>query len=285
MSDLRSAETHFAFGRNWASYAEGVGEAQIAEAMKAMQRLLGRESLAGKSFLDIGCGSGLHCLAAIRLGATRVVAIDIDRDSVATTKGVLERFAPQASFHVEHRSVFDLSDTTFGRFDVVYSWGVLHHTGDLTTALARAAGCVAPGGVLLIALYRKTFLCGFWRVEKKWYTSASPAAQRRAQSVYLLWFRFLVWAAGVFRRSSREDLPPDLATYASEYHTRGMSFRHDIHDWLGGYPYESILPDEVDRLMEAAGLRPDAAFLCRPARGKARGLLGSGCDEYRYLKP
>ncbi|MFX8620485.1 50S ribosomal protein L11 methyltransferase, partial [Acinetobacter baumannii] len=43
----------------------------------------------GRSFLDIGCGSGLHALAAMRLGVARVVGVDIDPNSAATARHVL----------------------------------------------------------------------------------------------------------------------------------------------------------------------------------------------------
>src|SRR5207247_8238271 len=98
----------FAFGRNWAAYAEKIAHAEIDEAVRGLSRLLGNERLDGKRFLDIGSGSGLHSLAALHLGAKEVVAVDIDADSVATTKAVLERHAPRGTFRVEQKSVFDL---------------------------------------------------------------------------------------------------------------------------------------------------------------------------------
>ncbi len=143
--DLTQAETHFAFGKNWATYAEKITAAEIAEAEKGLRKLLG-ERLDGLRFLDVGCGSGLHALAALRLGAREVVAVDIDADSVATTLAVLSRWSPAANFRVERQSVFELAPENVGTFDVVYSWGVLHHTGDLRRALRQAAALVGEGG-------------------------------------------------------------------------------------------------------------------------------------------
>ncbi|MCC7043180.1 MAG: class I SAM-dependent methyltransferase [Acidobacteria bacterium] len=271
--DLKAAETHFAFGRNWASYSSLIGEAEVDDAAAALSRLLGHADLTGRTFLDIGCGSGLHSLAALRLGASRVLAVDIDADSVATTRNVLSRFAPEASCQVERRSVFDLDPAPHGHFDVVYSWGVLHHTGEMAQALRMAAAMVAPGGVFLFALYRRTHLCGLWTIEKRWYAKASPRAQRVAQEFYMAVHRLLTGASAWLRGSRRKR---------GERRERGMDARHDVHDWLGGYPYESILPDEVDALMQECGLQHEATFLCTGTRGRTHGLLGSGCDEYRY---
>src|SRR6185312_1728426 len=167
-ADLLEQKSHFAFGKNWESYARLVTDAQIEEAIAGLTRLVGG-GLEGKRFLDIGCGSGLHALAALRLGASEVVAVDIDPQSVATARRMLQEYAGQGSWRAFECSVFDLEASAVGTFDVVYSWGVLHHTGDMRRALRCAATLVAPGGVFMFALYRHTRLCWFWSAEKRWY--------------------------------------------------------------------------------------------------------------------
>src|ERR1700722_17984157 len=92
-TNLLDQSSHFAFGKNWASYANLVTETQVEEATRALQHLVGSD-LKGKRVLDIGCGSGLHALAALRLGATEVISVDIDPDSVATARKMLETNAP-----------------------------------------------------------------------------------------------------------------------------------------------------------------------------------------------
>lgn len=272
--DLTHPEAHFAFGKNWAAYAEKITEVEIAEAERGLQRLLG-ERLKGLRFLDVGCGSGLHSLAALRLGAREVVAIDIDADSVATTRAVLKRWSPTPAWRVARQSVFDLARERMGCFDVVYSWGVLHHTGDMLRALQQAAAMVGEGGVFAFALYRRIWMDRFWRIEKRWYARASPKAQARARAIYRLLFRLGLAVTG--RRFSE---------YVSRYRSnRGMDFDHDVHDWLGGWPYESISPHEVETQMRALGFSPERVivrkgrfFKCDP------GFFGSGCDEYVYRR-
>jgi SAM-dependent methyltransferase len=269
-ADLTGIESHFAFGENWASYAEKINDADIDEAVKGLQRLCGR--LDGQRFLDIGCGSGLHSLAALRLGAAEIVCVDIDPDSVATTKSVLSRHSAGAAFRVEQASVFDMDPSRWGQFDTVYSWGVLHHTGDMYRALRAAAALVKPGGAFVVALYRKTWLCWFWRVEKRWYSRASKRAQGVAARIYL-WF----FALALGRR---------YKTYVDEYRSaRGMNFHNDVHDWLGGYPYESISPAETNRFMTGIGFRIERTFARKgPYFGRYAGFSGSGCDEYAYVR-
>jgi SAM-dependent methyltransferase len=275
--DLTKLETHFAFGHNWSDYADKIRDEQIVEAKNALQRLLGIETLAGKRFLDIGCGSGLHSLAALQLGAIEVVATDIDPESVNTTARVLRQFAPAgASYRVMQRSVFDLNTADLGSFDITYSWGVLHHTGDMYEALARACAMTAPSGLFVFALYARTWLCRYWRIEKKWYAAASPKRQEFARRIYIHLFRIRLLIRG---RS--------FAAYQEKYQSnRGMDFYHDVHDWMGGYPYESISNREVDEFMTSRGFQATRLFISNNGKifGRNVGFFGSGCDEYVYVR-
>jgi len=275
--DLTKLESHFAFGHNWSDYADKILDDQIIEAKNALHRLLGDETLAGKRFLDIGCGSGLHSLAALQLGAAEVVAMDLDPESVNTTERVLRRFAPAgASYRVIQRSVFDLNIADLGSFDVTYSWGVLHHTGNLYEALARAGAMTAPSGLFVFALYRKTWFCRFWTIEKRWYAAASAKRQEYARRTYIRLFRIALLLTG--RR---------FAAYKEDYRSnRGMDFYNDVHDWMGGYPYESISNREVDDLMTSTGFQARRPFPSskRKILGRNVGFFGSGCDEYVYVR-
>lgn len=274
--DLTDAESHFAFGDNWASYAARIDEPAIDEAVRGLSHLLGGKRLDGMRFLDIGSGSGLHALAALRLGAREVVAVDLDANSVATSRAVLDRHAPQGGWRVERLSVFDLAAAGLGGFDVVYSWGVLHHTGDMAHAIECAAQCVAPGGLFIFALYRRVWMDWFWRLEKRWYANASPAGQRLVRAAYVALF-----AAGL-RFTGR-----NLSEYRRFYlQNRGMDFEHDVHDWLGGWPYESISAGEVDTMLGRLDCVPVRRFV-RHGKifGRDPGVFGTGCDEYVFGCP
>ena len=267
---LKDVSTHFAFGRNWASYADLIDDRRIEEAKDALVRLLGAEGLAGTTFLDLGCGSGLNAVAAAQLGASHIVAVDVDPVAVATTRRVLPRHAPNASFEVRELSVFDLTPETFGRFAVIYSWGVLHHTGAMHEAIETAARVVAPGGLFAFALYHRTRMCRWWQREKRWYSAASPRAQELARKAYVALLRLRFGLTG-----------RDFSSYVANYKSlRGMDFAHDVHDWMGGYPYDSISAPEVETVMRRLGFEHVRSF----TTPLTVGLFGSGCDEYVYRR-
>ncbi len=266
---LKNLDSHFAFGENWASYSKLIGEPQIEHAKEGLLKLISAEDFKGRSFLDIGCGSGLHALAASRLGVSRIVGVDIDPNSTATARKILAERNPSAPWQIENISVFDLTPEHFDTFDIVYSWGVLHHTGDLWQAVSKAAALVAPNGLLVVAFYRETYLDPFWKLEKRFYTNASPSIQNFIKSSYINALR-------VARAATQQE---PFADYIARYSSRrGMDFEHDVHDWLGGYPYEAALAPEVDRRLVALGFKAERVF----ARPKSSGIFGSGCDEYVY---
>ncbi|MGE0611941.1 MAG: class I SAM-dependent methyltransferase, partial [Hyphomicrobiales bacterium] len=233
----------FAFGENWSDYARGIGDEAIREAEAGLLRMLECEEVAGRSWLDIGCGSGVHAVAALGLGASPLVAVDYDVNSVETARAVLEAHAPGRDWTVRRGDVLKMTPQADGQHDIVYSWGVLHHTGDLAGAMSRACDLVAPGGLLAVALYRRTRLDRFWIAEKRWYASASPRAQAAARRVYLAALAAGLTLTGRSWRNYRD----------SYRQRRGMSLVHDVHDWLGGYPYEAISADEVRQFFEARG--------------------------------
>lgn len=272
MVNLKQVETHFKFGNNWKEFSSLINDERIEEAKKSLVKFFGPKGLQGKTFLDIGCGSGLFSLAALLLGAKYVTSLDIDEDSVSTTKSVLNTFAPNKNFDCFVKSVFDLDPKKHGTFDIVYSWGVLHHTGDMYQAIKNAITMVNSKGLLAIALYKKTPMCGFWKIEKRLYTNAPKWIQSIFRGIwYVTWL--LVFGL-VFRNNPR--------SYIKNYKSsRGMSFSHDVHDWLGGYPYESISPDEMHAFAKKNALTLHSEFLIPRCR---LGLLGTGCDEYVFKK-
>ena len=255
----------FRFGENWQSFIAGLTDVQIEAAVRDLRRLFPNDELAGASFLDIGCGSGLSMLAAIRLGAARVYGIDADAQAAAAAQTLLAKHASGRSWQVEQQSLFDFfSDEGF---DIVHSWGVLPFTGAMWPALDHVASLVRPNRMLMVALYRRTPMCWLWKHEKRIYSQASLGTQRAIRLFYE--------AAFLGAKALTGQNP---AAYVRNYHSyRGMRWHNNVHDWLGGYPYESASPEELAAFFDRTGLVVERAF-AKPVA--AQGLFGSHCDEY-----
>jgi len=271
---LKQLESHFEFGNNWNDFSQKIDDRRINIALNSLKRILNTSDLSGKSFLDIGCGSGLFSLSALKLNATYVKAVDIDPKSVQTTQSVLQaNVESNTKYDCEVKSVFDLMPKDDGQFDIVYSWGVLHHTGDMYTAIKKASKMVKNDGQLAIALYRKTPSCKFWKAEKRIYSNSPKFVQLIIQGIYTCLFSL-----------GKLSLGTNPIKYIKEYKRhRGMSYRHDIHDWLGGYPYESISCEELKTTMAKFGFTLKTEFINGGIMSKL-GLFGAICDEYLFIK-
>jgi SAM-dependent methyltransferase len=161
------SEVRFEFGANWTRFLSVVSEKHIEAAAEKLSSWLG--DLRGKTFLDVGCGSGIHSLAAIRLGASRVVSFDYDLQSVGCSQEMKRRFAPEANWTIERGSALDESYIrSLGKFDSVYSWGVLHHTGHMWAALDLVT--IPVKDLLFIAIYNEQkVMSRVWRTVKQTY--------------------------------------------------------------------------------------------------------------------
>jgi 2-polyprenyl-6-hydroxyphenyl methylase/3-demethylubiquinone-9 3-methyltransferase len=267
-AEIRTGE-RFAFGDNWRAFIDLVDEARIATATDSLVRPLGIGDLTARTFLDVGCGSGLFSLAAHRLGA-RVRSFDFDRESVAATAELRRRFAPDSDWTIEQGSILDVPFIEgLGRFDVVYSWGVLHHTGDLWGALEAVSGLVAPGGRLFISIYNdQGFESRMWRRVKRSYNRSGPLMRQvlvAGSTAYL--------ARRLPLHKLVRMLRPGHGASAPAPRARGMSVKHDLVDWVGGYPFEVARPEEVFAFMHARG------YELRHLRTCGGGL---GCNEYVF---
>ncbi|MEK6225048.1 MAG: class I SAM-dependent methyltransferase [Chloroflexota bacterium] len=259
----------FAFGENWWRFLALLDETRIIEAERSLTEMLGTENLNGLSFCDVGSGSGLFSLAARRLGAT-VRSFDFDPASVACTAELRRRFFPSdPNWSVESGSALDPKYLErLGRFDVVYAWGVLHHTGAMWEAMKLASALVKPAGLLYIALYNdQGWRSNIWRFVKRSY-NALPKALR---FLIVLPILVLLWGRLAVRDFARGR---PFSTWREYSSTRGMSPWHDLIDWVGGYPFEVARPDDVIHFYERLG------FGLREIRRRN----GLGCNEFVFAR-
>jgi 2-polyprenyl-3-methyl-5-hydroxy-6-metoxy-1,4-benzoquinol methylase len=255
--EIRAGE-RFAFGDNWRRFLDQLDDDRIATAEQSLADHLG--DLHGKTFLDAGCGSGLFSLAARRLGAT-VTSFDYDPEAVGCVQELRSRFFPDDLDWVTMQG--SVLDATFlnglGAFDVVYSWGVLHHTGDMWNAIANVSTCVAPGGTLFIAIYNdQAGLSRVWRRVKESYNRGGRLRQSAIAGAF----------AGLSLARS------GLSSARGYRVNRGMDWWRDIVDWVGGYPYEVATPGQVFAFMHERGFELN----------QLETVVGHGCNQYVFTK-
>lgn len=249
----------FKFGENWASFSRQLEETRIVEAMKSLEGLFGVDALKGKSFLDIGCGSGLFSIAAARLGASRVVGLDVDPVSVSTSKENAAHWLEEGSDGMSFQLLSALETApmeALGKFDIVYSWGVLHHTGNMALALKNSAQRVNDRGLFMIAIYNKHWSSLPWKIIKWLYNRVGAFGQK-----VLIWIFTPIIFVAKFLVTFKNPLKMK----------RGMDFMHNIIDWVGGYPYEYASVTEMTETLKNLGFE---MLLVRPA------AVPTGCNEF-----
>jgi SAM-dependent methyltransferase len=261
----------FDFGRNWAEFSDrALTDEAVHRARVEFEALVAPAGvLQDKSFIDIGFGQGLSLLSAAAAGA-RVVGVDIN----PTCGDVLQanrRFFPGLAdrpFPVIIGSILDASTVERARaaspggggYEIVHSWGVLHHTGDMATALRNAASLVKPDGHFIIALYNRHWSSRPWLAIKYLYCKSPTLVQRLVVAVLYPVIYAAKWTV------TRDD-PRKQA--------RGMDFYYNVVDWVGGYPYEYADRAEVGALVEPLGFE-EVKFVASE--------VPTGCNEFVFRR-
>jgi 2-polyprenyl-6-hydroxyphenyl methylase/3-demethylubiquinone-9 3-methyltransferase len=261
----------FSFGRNWQKYLTCLDDTRLAHAQASLIESLGVPDLSGLTFIDAGCGSGIFSLSALRLGAVRVTSIDIDPGSIECARRLRERDPDKDRWHIHQGSLLrpDFIEA-LEPADVVYSWGVLHHTGAMWTAIGHSMRLVKPGGRLCLALYRQPRRVKAHLALKRSYNQLPRAIRPVLCGLY--------YGMLVARNSWAGRATP--MSYVTEYelNSRGMNLWRDVEDWLGGLPCEFATPEGVEAFafdhgfdLEGTVIAPPGAnseYLLRAPRAK-----------------
>jgi 2-polyprenyl-6-hydroxyphenyl methylase/3-demethylubiquinone-9 3-methyltransferase len=254
--------SQFDFGSNWAEFSkQHIDRQRLVLACESLQSLLEEKSLSGRSFLDVGCGSGLFSIAAHQLGATKVIGIDVNPRCIEISQANRDFLVPGAPIEFYVASALDPERLkSFGNFNLVYAWGSLHHTGSMWNALRNVSECVGPEGILVLAIYNKHVTSPVWK-SIKWFYNRAPGIIQRCMVAF---FGVVIYVAKflVIRTNPMQK-------------ERGMDFWFDVVDWIGGYPYEYARREEVEQSVYEQGFLLDRFIVAQ---------VPTGCNEFVFSR-
>lgn len=269
MEKVIESEPRFTFGENWKRYLEGFNHERLEVATESVSSLLKEKNLSSRTFLDAGNGSGIFSLAAKNMGAS-VHSFDYDEHSVECAKFLKKKFFPNdPNWKIEQGSVLDKSYMeSLGRFDIVYSWGVLHHTGSMWEAIENTANCVDGNGIFCLSIYNdQKMVSDIWKRIKTLYVLSPMFVKKIIEIIYFIIF----WFPKVIRDTLLGDPLKSLRNYKEK---RGMSIWPDIADWVGGVPFEVASPEAIVDFLNEKG------FVLFKIRTTSR----HGCNEFTFKK-
>lgn len=271
---------HYKFGKNWKRFIDtSYTKKRVEIAQKCMLDTLLRPNLDNQSILDIGCGSGIHSLAALRSGARFVTSMDYDLDSVRTAWQLWKAEGKPRNWKIIHGDVLDESFMSrFEDIDIVYSWGVLHHTGNMYKAIKNAALPLKKshsGGVFFIALYSYNIYQSYlgkspenWLEIKQKYNAAGYFRKRYMEYQHL--YDTYFWNMDRWTEAPKYFVK--MLKAARDYKkARGMDLMTDVRDWLGGWPMDFVHEEEC---VEFCDKKLDMRL--------ARMLTGAGNTEFVF---
>jgi 2-polyprenyl-3-methyl-5-hydroxy-6-metoxy-1,4-benzoquinol methylase len=259
----------FQFGKNWQAFLTTINEERIEIACQSLKYNIDCTGANNKTFIDIGCGSGLFSLAARRLGFT-VYSFDFDTQSVKCAECLKDKYYKNdASWTVREASVLDPAFlSTLGQFDVVYSWGVLHHTGQMWNALTNIAPLVKDKGFLFISIYNEQGLKSkIWHTIKRIY-NANVIGRSTVVAFFVPFYTCVYLVADLL------SLKKPSKRYAEYKKKRGMAMYYDWIDWVGGFPFEVATPKQLFDFYKAKGF----------SLSEITTTNRSGCNEMVFQK-
>jgi 2-polyprenyl-6-hydroxyphenyl methylase/3-demethylubiquinone-9 3-methyltransferase len=195
---------------------------------------------------------------------------------VECTKELKRRYYPDDPlWAIEEGSIIDRTYlSSLGQFDVVYSWGVLHHTAAMWEALANVAPIVSKNGRLFIAIYNDQGRWSRqWKILKRVYNQL-PRFLRLPYTIIVMGPRELRFFAHNTLKGKPWGYFEHILHY-SEHSLRGMSYWHDLVDWIGGYPFEVAKPEEIFNFYRERGFQLLRLKTCGG---------GLGCNEFVFQK-
>lgn len=242
----------FGFGKNWAVFLKTVDDSKIDYSIKSLTSMLKTDDLKGRSFIDVGSGSGLSSLAAYKTGAN-VFSFDFDKNSVGCTNYLRAKYK-----HDEFKNTWEVTEASvldndfingLGNFDIVYSWGVLHHTGNMYQAFENVATLCKTGSLLFISIYDDRGIeSKFWRFVKKMYNK-NIILKSMVKVIFIPYYASRGFVSDIIR------LKNPVRRYTDYKVERGMSIYYDWIDWLGGYPFEVASPAELEDFFKSRGFK------------------------------